>query len=152
MSLSDHVRTLGRGPGRSRPLTSEEARDAMSLMLSGEAAPEAIGALLMLLRVKGETAEEIAGLSISAQADLAGGAGANLNWPSYAAGWTRGGAVVFAGRAAGGHGWAQGAGAWLERAIGARAQGVGGGGSWGGGHPWGGACGVGPGRHRLSAA
>ena len=28
MTLSDHVRTLGRGPGRSRSLTRDEARDA----------------------------------------------------------------------------------------------------------------------------
>ncbi len=60
MSLADHVRTLGRGPGRARSLTREEARDAMVCMLSDEVAPEAVGALLMLLRMKGETAEEIA--------------------------------------------------------------------------------------------
>ncbi|PJE27273.1 glycosyl transferase family 3, partial [Pseudooceanicola lipolyticus] len=37
MSLSEHVRTLGRGPGRSRSLTFDEAHDAMAQMLSGEA-------------------------------------------------------------------------------------------------------------------
>ncbi|MGK7653265.1 hypothetical protein ACSQ76_12845 [Roseovarius sp. B08] len=90
MSLADHVRTLGRGPGRSRSLTREEARAAMRLMLSGNAAPEAVGALLMLLRMKGETPDEIAGLAEAA----AGGAPAlplvDLDWPSYAAGRTRG--------------------------------------------------------------
>ena len=39
-------------------------------MLSGRAAPEAIGALLMLLRMKGETADEIAGLARAAQAAM----------------------------------------------------------------------------------
>lgn len=34
----------------------------MRLMLDG-AAPEAVGALLMLLRMKGETSDEIAGLA-----------------------------------------------------------------------------------------
>jgi len=67
MSLAAHVATLGRGPGRSRSLTEDEAADAMRLMLEG-AAPEAVGALLMLLRMKGETAEEIAGLARAAQA------------------------------------------------------------------------------------
>lgn len=44
--------TLGRG----------EARAVMGLLLSGEATPAQIGALLMGLRVKGETEEEIIGL------------------------------------------------------------------------------------------
>ncbi|MCB1341895.1 MAG: glycosyl transferase family protein [Pseudooceanicola sp.] len=88
MTLATHVRTLGRGPGRSRSLTREEAADAMRLMLDG-AAPEAIGALLMLLRMKGETAEEIAGLAGAAQA-TATAPQADLDWPSYAAGRTRG--------------------------------------------------------------
>lgn len=89
-TLAPHVRTLGRGPGRSRDLTRDEAAEAMTLMLSGRAAPEAVGALLMLLRMKGETADEIAGL-----AQAAAGAGpalppVDLDWPSYAAGRTRG--------------------------------------------------------------
>lgn len=90
MSLADHVRTLGRGPGRSRSLTFEEAHHAMTLMLSGQAAPEAVGALLMLLRMKGETAAEIAGFAAAAQAALPPLPQADLDWPSYAAGRTRG--------------------------------------------------------------
>lgn len=90
MSLADHVRTLGRGPGRSRSLTEDEARDAMGLMLSGAAAPEAIGALLMLLRIKGETSEEIAGLASGALATLPDLPDFDLDWPSYAAGRSRG--------------------------------------------------------------
>ncbi|MEM1075813.1 MAG: glycosyl transferase family protein [Pseudomonadota bacterium] len=90
MSLSEHVRTLGRGPGRSRSLTEDEAYDAMREMLSGQAAPEAIGALLMLLRMKGETAEEIAGLANAAQGTSGQMPAVDLDWPSYAAGRTRG--------------------------------------------------------------
>lgn len=89
MSLSEHVRTLGRGPGRSRSLTREEAADAMQLMLSG-AAPEAVGALLMLLRMKGETADEIAGFTEAVQSAIAPVTGVDLDWPCYAAGRTRG--------------------------------------------------------------
>lgn len=89
MTLATHVRTLGRGPGRSRSLTRDEAFEAMGQMLSG-ADPHAIGALLMLLRMKGETAEEIAGLAQAAQ-DAAGALPqVDLDWPSYAAGRTRG--------------------------------------------------------------
>lgn len=89
MSLAGHVRTLGRGPGRSRSLTADEAADAMALMLEG-AAPEAVGALLMLLRMKGETADEIAGFARAAQTPLADWPQADLDWPCYAAGRTRG--------------------------------------------------------------
>lgn len=90
MSLSSHVQILGRGPGRSRSLTQDEASDAMRLMLRGDAAPEAVGALLMLLRMKGETAEEIAGFAHAAQGALPDLPKADLDWPSYAAGRTRG--------------------------------------------------------------
>lgn len=90
MSLAEHVRTLGRGPGRARSLTQPEAFEAMTLMLRKDCAPEAIGALLMLLRMKGETAEEIAGLAGAAQAGMAPLGQVDLDWPSYAAGRTRG--------------------------------------------------------------
>lgn len=71
MSLSEHVRTLARGSGRARSLTFDEAGETMALMLDG-AAPEAVGALLMLLRRKGETAQEIAGFAAAAHPTLAG--------------------------------------------------------------------------------
>lgn len=90
MTLSEHVRTLGRGQGRSRSLTLSEAQEAMHLMLSGTAAPEAVGALLMLLRMKGETAEEIAGFAQAAAQAGPKMPEVDLDWPSYAAGRTRG--------------------------------------------------------------
>jgi len=90
MSLAEHVRTLGRGPGRSRSLTQDEARDAMQRMLAGDAAPQAEGALLMLLRMKGETADEIAGFAAAAQAAGPAFPPVDLDWPSYGAGRTRG--------------------------------------------------------------
>ena len=90
MTLAQHVRTLGRGPGRARSLTRDEAFDAMTGMLREDAAPEAVGALLMLLRMKGETAEEIAGFAAAAQAGMPALGHADLDWPSYAAGRTRG--------------------------------------------------------------
>ncbi|WP_415919545.1 glycosyl transferase family protein [Tateyamaria sp. SN6-1] len=90
MSLETYVRILGRGPGRSRALTQAEAFDAMSIMLGGQADPHAIGALLMLLRMKGETASEIAGFAQAAQAMSPTLPQVDLDWPSYAAGRTRG--------------------------------------------------------------
>ncbi len=92
MSLATHIRTLGRGPGRSRSLNREEARDAMKIILSKTAAPEAVGALLMLMRYRGETAPEIAGFTDALRVGVQDWAGlpVALDWPSYAAGRTRG--------------------------------------------------------------
>ena len=106
------VATLGRGPGRSRALTRDEAREAFAAVLRGEPDPMQVGAFLMLLRYRGEDPEEITGLVEAAReqaglghADLDrtvldrmapardGGRGmpaVDLDWPSYGAGRTRG--------------------------------------------------------------
>lgn len=90
MSLADYVRILGRGPERSRALSQDEAYAAMTLMLRQDADREAVGALLILLRMKGETREEIAGFAAAACAAIPQMPTADLDWPSYAAGRTRG--------------------------------------------------------------
>lgn len=90
MSISEFVRILGRGPGRSRSLTQEEAREAMTRVLAGQAAPEAIGAMLMLMRMKGETPEELAGFTEALRQTHLEVPTPALDWPSYAAGRTRG--------------------------------------------------------------
>ena len=97
--FAQYVRTLGRGPGRSRALTRDEARDALAMVLGGEADPHQVGAFLMLLRYRGEDPDEMAGLVDAARAEMFGGVGAglpegcaavDLDWPSYGAGRTRG--------------------------------------------------------------
>lgn len=92
MSLAPFVHAMGRGPSRGRSLTQAEAEAAMTAMLLGDAAPEAVGALLMLMRYRGETAEEIAGFTRAARAGLSDWQhlDAALDWPSYAAGRSRG--------------------------------------------------------------
>jgi anthranilate phosphoribosyltransferase len=94
--FATYVATLGRGPGRSRALTREEARSAFGMVLRGEADPHQIGAFLMLLRFRGEDAEEITGI-VQAARDHAGiseiptaSSSVDLDWPSYGAGRTRG--------------------------------------------------------------
>ena len=48
-----------------RPLTGNEATKAFEIILSGEATPSQIGAFLGMLRVRGETVDEIAaGVSV----------------------------------------------------------------------------------------
>jgi len=88
--LAPFVRILGRGPGRSRNLTQDEATEAMQIILRGQASPEAIGALLMLMRYRGECAEEVAGFATALRAPLPLLPAVDLDWPSYAAGRSRG--------------------------------------------------------------
>ena len=91
-ALAQYVHILGRGPGRSRSMTQTEAREAMTLMLGNDAAPEAVGAILTLMRLKGETPDEIAGFAEAARANLGDWSvpEVDLDWPSYAAGRSRG--------------------------------------------------------------
>jgi len=92
MSLAPFVHAMARGPARGRNLTRLEAKTAMGLILSGQAAPEAIGALFMLMRYRGETADEIAGF-VDAMRDHGPrykNISVDVDWPSYAAGRTRG--------------------------------------------------------------
>lgn len=92
MSLSQYIHAMGRGPSRGRSLTRAEAADAMRQILAGTAAPESVGALLMLMRYRGETAEEVAGLTDGARDQVAAwhNVPAAVDWPSYAAGRSRG--------------------------------------------------------------
>src|SRR5919108_2142107 len=51
-------------------LTREEAREAMNTIMSGEATPAQIGGFLVALRLKGETAKEIAGCAEAMRAHV----------------------------------------------------------------------------------
>jgi anthranilate phosphoribosyltransferase len=53
-------------------LTREEAREAMNTIMSGEATPAQIGGFLVALRLKGETADEIAGCAEAMRAHVLG--------------------------------------------------------------------------------
>ncbi|MDG1861798.1 MAG: glycosyl transferase family 3 [Yoonia sp.] len=91
MSLAPFVQIVARGKGRARAMTLAEAQDAMGLILAGDAAPEAVGALLMVMRLRGETPAEIAGFTAALRAHVRGQLpAADLDWPSYAAGRSRG--------------------------------------------------------------
>lgn len=80
------VRILGKGKKGSRSLTQEEAFEAMSMILSGAVRPEQLGAFLMLLRVKEESPEELAGFVQAARlhSSVTEGLKADLDWSTYA--------------------------------------------------------------------
>lgn len=90
MTLAPFVRIVAQGKGRARPLTQDEATQAMGVILRGDAAPEAVGALLMILRLRGEAETEIAGFTAALRNATKVQSGADLDWPCYAAGRTRG--------------------------------------------------------------
>ena len=86
-AFSKFVRILGRRKTLTRSLTEAEAEEAMSMILGGDALPEQIGAFLMLLRVKEESPEEIAGFVRAARARLTPPAATprvDVDWSSYA--------------------------------------------------------------------
>ncbi|MHA7878238.1 MAG: glycosyl transferase family protein [Saccharospirillum sp.] len=86
LRFADLIRALGRGKNGSRSLTREEAEFAMNTVLANQETPAQLGAFLMLMRVKEETAEELAGMVAAVRAELAGwqGAAIDLDWPAYA--------------------------------------------------------------------
>ena len=81
------VRILGRGKHGSRSLSFDEARQAMTMICAGDVDPMQLGAFLMLLRVKEESPEELAGFVCAARAASAAPGDAlkvDLDWSSYA--------------------------------------------------------------------
>lgn len=82
-----YVRILGRGKKGARPLTQDEAYQAMGMILNSELEDTQLGAFLMLLRIKEETAEELAGFVQAARDSIAlpdDHEVITLDWPTYA--------------------------------------------------------------------
>lgn len=83
--FAQYVRILGKGKKGARSLTYDEAFVAMKKILLGEVRPEQLGAFLMLLRVKEESAEEIAGFVCASREVIAAPSiRADIDWSSYA--------------------------------------------------------------------
>jgi len=61
--MSDQVRAALAGVIDGRTLTMDEARGAMGSVMDGEATPAQLAALLVALRMRGETVEELAGFA-----------------------------------------------------------------------------------------
>jgi len=56
------IKEIARGKHAARDLSREAARELFAAILSGEVSGPALGAILVALRVKGESAEELAGM------------------------------------------------------------------------------------------
>ncbi|MBW3608991.1 MAG: hypothetical protein KY463_11660 [Actinobacteria bacterium] len=57
------IKAVGTGPRGGRALTFEEARGATAGLLGGDVTPAQAGAFLVAMRIKGETAAELAGIT-----------------------------------------------------------------------------------------
>ena len=63
--MSDKVRAALAAIVEGRTLSTEDARGAMGSVMDGEATPAQLAALLMGLRIRGETVEELAGFAMA---------------------------------------------------------------------------------------
>lgn len=85
--FAQYVRILGKGRKGSRGLTQQEAQDALGMILNDKVTREQLGAFLMLMRVKEETPEEVAGF-VHAVKDFLHipdtSIKVDLDWSSYA--------------------------------------------------------------------
>ena len=84
--FAQFVRILGKGKRGARSLTREEAAQAMGMLLDGKAEDTQLGAFLMLLRHKEESAEELAGFADAVRSRLHAPEQlrVDIDWPTYA--------------------------------------------------------------------
>ena len=68
------IKAVGSGAKRARDLSRAEAQEAMGLVCDGAVRPEQVGAFLLALRMKGESADELAGFvdALEARLDVGG--------------------------------------------------------------------------------
>ncbi len=86
--FAQYVRILGKGRKGTRSLDYQEALAAMTMILDGECEDVQLGAFMMLLRVKEESGEELAGFTQAAKNFIDTNhphtVQADLDWSSYA--------------------------------------------------------------------
>jgi len=88
--LARYLGLIGRSNGLARPLTAPEAEDAFGILLEGQADPMQVGALLLVMNARNETAPELAGIVRAARRHVgaldlepAGSGRVDLDWPAY---------------------------------------------------------------------
>ena len=70
MSISHYIKTIGRGKDGARSLTREDAADLFGQVLDASVTDLEIGAFCLAMRIKGETADEMAGFLDATHARL----------------------------------------------------------------------------------
>ncbi|ALG67154.1 glycosyl transferase family protein [Beggiatoa leptomitoformis] len=85
--FAQYIRALGKGKNGARPLTREESYHAMQMIVSDAIEPVQLGAFMMLMRVKEETREELAGFVQAVRDSFPSPTKTttvDLDWSSYA--------------------------------------------------------------------
>jgi anthranilate phosphoribosyltransferase len=85
--FAQYIRIIGKGKKGVRSLTQEEAYSAMRMIMADEVEPAQLGAFMMLMRVKEESYEELAGFIRAARESFklpTGMVNVDLDWSSYA--------------------------------------------------------------------
>lgn len=85
--FAEFIKILGKGKKGARDMSQDEAYRAMQMILANQVEPIQLGAFLMLVRIKEETREELAGFVQAARENIGCNqrpSGADLDWSSYA--------------------------------------------------------------------
>ncbi len=85
--FAEFIKILGKGKKGARDMTQDESYRAMHMILTHQVEPIQLGAFLMLVRIKEETREELAGFVQAARESIGCNtrpSGADLDWSSYA--------------------------------------------------------------------
>ena len=70
MGMQQYLKEIGRGKDGARALTRTQAAELMGWLLDGQAHPLQVGAFCVAMRIKGETAQEMAGFMDALQARM----------------------------------------------------------------------------------
>ncbi|RZL30769.1 MAG: DNA-binding protein YbiB, partial [Rubrivivax sp.] len=71
MDYASLIKEVGRGTRGARDLTREQAERLFGAMLDGQVPDMELGALLIAMRIKGESSDEVAGFLAAMQARTA---------------------------------------------------------------------------------
>tara|TARA_S200000501_G_scaffold378588_1_gene442021 strand:- start:6922 stop:7164 length:243 start_codon:yes stop_codon:yes gene_type:complete len=71
--FAKYIRIIGKGKTGRRSLTENEAQAALSLILAGDIEQVQLGAFLMVVKVKVESAEEISGFVMACRTSINNG-------------------------------------------------------------------------------
>jgi anthranilate phosphoribosyltransferase len=84
MSISHYIKTIGRGKEGAKALSKEQANDLLSQILLGQCSDLEVGAFCLAMRIKGETANEVAGFleAIQQQSQLLSVVNQDLTTPT----------------------------------------------------------------------
>jgi anthranilate phosphoribosyltransferase len=86
MSIGHYIKEIGRGKDGARPLSREQAADLLGQVLDGDVTDLEVGAFCLAMRIKGETAQEMAGFLDAVRSRMAlvpAGATPTIVIPSY---------------------------------------------------------------------